>query len=225
MARRRLNPHALILPIEAERAIYIDFEGFKEKSPTLLGVLIEDNLEQVILDSALLPLANARGHRVSTLAGEAYRLVQRSADEKRLIVAYTQHERKVLSTFANTDIDEHYRDARMIAKRWTNALYPKASIKGRELKDFLKFIKFPRGAHLGYRKSTKRIRAARDMIVRKGSYEALTAVAKAKWTKLLQHNAIDCRGMQALVRRAAKEMAARSPNSSTRSTGQRPLGG
>ena len=37
------------------------------------------------------------------------------------------------------------------------------------------------------------------MIVRRGRYDALTPVAKGEWTKLMNHNAIDCRGMRALV--------------------------
>jgi len=110
-------------------------------------------------------------------------------------------------TYAQTDITDCYRDARMIAKRWVNRLHATEPINGRGLKDFLAFIEFPRGAYLGERKATKRIKAVRDMLRKKGSFEALTPVVKAKWTKLLEHNAIDCRGMRSLVLRAATELA------------------
>jgi len=43
-------------------------------------------------------------------------------------------------------------------------------------------------------------------VSKKGDYKKLTSGAKAKWTKLLQHNKIDCTGMCALTLRAAKEM-------------------
>ena len=85
-------------------------------------------------------------------------------------------------------------------------MHPIAPLDGWALKDFLGFIGYPRGGHLGHRQSTQRIKAVRNMLTRRGSFEALTAVTKAKWTKLLEHNAIDCRGMQALVLRAAKEL-------------------
>jgi hypothetical protein len=46
------------------------------------------------------------------------------------------------------------------------------------------------------------------MLGKRGAYRALTPVVKAKWTKLLEHNEIDCRGMRALVLLATKELEA-----------------
>ena len=59
-----------------------------------------------------------------------------------------------------------------------------------------------RGDYLGVRQTTQRIKAVEDMLERKGSYQLLTAVNKAKWTKLLEHNKIDVEGMKALVLKA-----------------------
>ena len=43
----------------------------------------------------------------------------------------------------------------------------------------------------------QRIRYVRDMLNRRaGEYGALTAVAKAKWTKALEHNRHDCVGLR-----------------------------
>jgi hypothetical protein len=137
-------------------------------------------------------------------------LVQQSDCEERPIIAYSQHELNLFMTYAQVDISQFYRDARMIAKRWKNIVHPDAPLKGRGLKDFLEFIGFPRPTYLGYRKSTKRLNAVIEMLHRKGSFDALTPVVKAQWTKLLEHNAIDCRGMRALVLRAAHELQARS---------------
>ena len=43
--------HGVISREDAARAIYVDFEGFKDKSPCLIGILVEGVLEQVVLDS------------------------------------------------------------------------------------------------------------------------------------------------------------------------------
>lgn len=206
MIRRGVNPHAVISTKEAERGIYIDFEGFEEKPPTLLGILIDNHLEQVVLDPEMELVAAARGHRLCSLDAEARRLLKLSSDEQRLIIAYSQHERKQIVTYAQIDIGGHYRDARMIAKRWRITLHLDKPLAGNGLKDFLEFIDFSRRSHLGQRKSTKRIRAVRDGIRAKHSYHALTAVQKAQWTKLLEHNAIDCHGMRALSVLAAREL-------------------
>ena len=57
---KKKNPHASISSTEAGRAIYIDFEGFQDKSPSLIGVLIEDKFEQIVLDPGLVSAASAK---------------------------------------------------------------------------------------------------------------------------------------------------------------------
>ena len=193
---------------EAERAIYIDCEGFEQQSPTLIGVLVGDDLEQVVLDPQLEPLARARNHRLTSFASEAARLRNVAIKEGRLIVAYTQHESNLFRKFGEIDIADCYCDAHKLARRWRNRLHRDIPINNRGLPEFLRIIKFPRGSYLGNKKSTKRIKAVRDMLLSKGSYELLTPVKKAQWTKLLKHNEIDCRGMRALVIHAALELAA-----------------
>ncbi len=207
MARRN-KPEAGISPAEAERAIYIDFEGFVGHPPSLLGVLIGDALEQIVLDPRLRGAAEAKNLRITTLQESITDLLATSRYEDRLIVAYTQHEKIVIQEHAGIDLTGPYRDARMIALYWKNVCYSKKAMKGRGLKDFLELIDYPRSAHLGKRESTNRIRAVADMLARKGKYQELSSGVKAKWTKLLHHNEIDCRGMRALVLRAAKELSA-----------------
>src|SRR5690349_6227342 len=106
---KTLSSHATISPEDAELAIYIDFEGFEGKSPALLGVLIGDSLEQIILDPELRLAAHAKGLRTSSLIQEAVRLRTLSTDQERLIVAYSQHERNLLVTYAQLDIGHRYR--------------------------------------------------------------------------------------------------------------------
>ena len=46
------------------------------------------------------------------------------------------------------------------------------------------------------------VKCAGRQIIKRGSYEAITPVAKAKWTKLLSHNEWDCRGTRHVLLRA-----------------------
>ena len=209
MAPRRDDPHAKISIPEAKRAIYIDVEKLVKEPPALLGILIDDVLEQVVLDPGLQLAATAKGHRFSSFKAEAQNIVKKSKDERRPIVAFTRHELNLFDEYANIDITILYRDARKFAKYWKNKCHYNEPIEGWELKAFLKFIKYPRSKNLGLRKSTKRIREVREMLERRGSFDALTAVKKAHWTNLLKHNAIDCQGMKALVIKAARELRSR----------------
>lgn len=204
MARKK-DPHSYVTRKEAERAIYIDFEGFEEKSPTLIGILVEDEFEQVVLDPQLQEAAIAKGMRQASLKEEIARLVERGKREDRFFAAYSRHELNVVQEFAGVDLSDTFRDARKIAKKWKNKFHKEAAAGCRSLKDYLAFIGYERGAHLGERKSTSRIKTVKEMLEKRVEFKKLTPTAKAKWTKLLDHNEIDCRGMKALVLRAAME--------------------
>ena len=117
MPGRRTNPHATISPAEAERAIYIDCEGFQDHAPTLIGVLMNEQFEQIVVDPALQSAALAKGQSVSVLKVEVQRLKDLCASERRPLVAYSQHELNLFRTHAQVDVDDCYRNARMIAKR------------------------------------------------------------------------------------------------------------
>lgn len=192
--------------LEAERAIYLDFEGFEDQTPSLLGILIGDWLEQDVFDPSLKLAADAKHLRLTTLDEAVDRILSMSLEQDRLIVGYSQHEKDVIRTFAQRELNGRYRDARMIAKRWKTICHREKPIAGFGLKDFLALINYPRGGHLGEKKSTSRLKAVADMLSRKGNYAALTPVVKGKWTKLLEHNEVDCRGMRALVLLATSEL-------------------
>jgi hypothetical protein len=206
MSNRPTKPEESVTRNQAERAIYIDFEGFEDTAPSLLGILVGESLEQVVFDHRLSLAAKAKGLPIETLQECISRLQARSAAESRLIIAYSQHEKNVIRNFADVDLTGQYRDARKILKRWKNRCHRDAAIPGWGLKDFFTFMNYPRGTYLGERKTTSRLRAVADMLKKKGSYELLTPVVKSKWTKLLEHNKIDCIGMRDLILHAAGEL-------------------
>lgn len=204
--KRTKNPHSFISKRDATRAVYIDFEGYQKKSPTLLGILIGGNFEQVVFDQSLHEPSKNKGLRITELNKEIARLIELCKKENRFLVAYSQHEINVIKEYTGLDVSALYKDARMIAKKWKNTCYRQSKEKCRALKDYLAFIGYERGSHLGERKSTARIRAVQAMAALRGDYDDFTPVVKAKWTKLLDHNEIDCRGMKALVERASDEL-------------------
>lgn len=205
------NPHAVISLAEAERAIYIDCEGFKDKSPTLIGVLMDGTIEQIVFDPDLELAATRKGLRISTFGAEARRIYELCLQEQRVIVAYSEHELRLFADYADIDIGTHYRNARRIAKRWKNQVRPGDQIGGRGLKDFLRFIGYPMGGYLGEKPPTERINGIRDMLCKHGSYGALTPRKKKDWTKLLEYNRVDCEGMRTLVILASRGLAHEPP--------------
>ena len=193
---------------QAERGIYLDFESFEEQAPNLMGILVESELTQVVLDAVLKSAAEAKQLRVSELGIEMENLVKRARDERRYIFAFTRHELDVVRkhTVIADDFASLYKDGHKIAKRWFNRFHRGEFIEGRRLADFMEFTGNKRPSYLGSQQAAQRLRHVRDMLIRRRAYDRLTPVGKAKWSKLLAHNALDCTGLRDLVLRATREM-------------------
>lgn len=189
---------------EAKRAIYVDCEGFANKPPSLIGILCEDDFQQVVLDPALAPAADAKGLEVHSLNHVVTDVVNRCRAEGRVLVGYSLHELDLFHSYGGVDCSSVYRDAKRIATRWWNRTHPDARREDRSLKSFLADIDFELPSWLGIQKATARLRTVLEGLARHKQYELLTAVTKGKWTKLLGYNRFDCDGMNALVMHALK---------------------
>ena len=184
---------------DARRAIYIDFEGFEKKAPSLLGVACEDEFYQVVLDEELAGAADAK--KIPYMSGKVLMesLLERACLESRMIVAYSAHEKEQCMKWYGLDISKYYVNANIVTKKWKKKSYAQTGNRITGLKDCLKLIGYERGDYLGVQQSTQRIKSVAEMLNRRGSYDALTPTTKAKWTKLLEHNKIDVEGMRYLI--------------------------
>lgn len=74
------------------------------RPPALIGVLIEDQFEQVVLNSELELAATARGCRLRSFQAEAERIARLAENENRVVVAYSQVERHLFSNRGGVDL-------------------------------------------------------------------------------------------------------------------------
>lgn len=195
--------HGVISSEDAARAIYVDFEGFKDKSPGIIGILVDGALEQVVLGRRLFAVAGPSRCRQSSIEAVAGELLTRCRSEGRRLVGYSQHERRMFWQYAGVDFCEEYRDARMIANRWWNKCHSGVARIDNTLKSYLEAIGYPMPPALGTGNTTARLRSVVEMLERRLRYSDLTPGVKAKWHDLLAYNRHDCRGMKKLVVRAA----------------------
>ena len=200
-----VKAHWSITTEEAERAVYIDVEMRVKEPPALIGVQIEDVLDQVVLDPRLAPAARRKGLSVFTFDEVIEGILKRCKREKRVLVAYSQHERELIFRFLGIDVGGLYRDAHKIVRRWKNKYHPDWDLEDNGLKAFLKAIGYERPAYLGESHAAQWLGEVTDMLARVQRYADLTDKKKAAWTKLLHHNQIDCDGMRELVLLAASE--------------------
>ena len=203
----RLSPEAVRFECSltsemVRRAIYIDFEGFLDKAPSLIGVAINSKFYQVVLDEGLRLAADAKKIPVRPGDQLVRELLERAMREKRRIVAFSPCEKRICRKYYQLDLSPVYADANRIVRRWVAKTYPELKRRPKSLKAYLRLIGYERATCLGERQAAQRIRAVRGMCMRRGSYEALTGCVKAKWTKLLEYNKIDVLGMRELCRQA-----------------------
>jgi hypothetical protein len=210
--------HANFSPEEASRAIYVDFEGFKDKTPSLVGILVEGVLTQIVLDPRLFPAAVVKGCKTGSIREVAHELGERCQSEGRTLVAYSGHELRTFATHSGVDFSDVYRNALLIARKWWNVFHH-GKPNDRKLKTFLTAIGAPMPASLGVGNATLRLRAVINMLERRHTYGALTPVVRKKWRDLLAYNAHDCRGTQRLMIYATKDFAARSRAAEAKSNG------
>lgn len=212
---------------EVERAIYIDFEGTAVDPPSLLGALWvdgdDDYFIQYVVEPQLWPAARAKSGAEGRFCEPAnwddlteIRLL--AEDEGRRVIAWSNHESEDLATHVVAEDDrEWFRDnvlnAIPIARRWKRVAFPdvvfnvdpKNPMRGRhQLQRYFDLIGYSVPSALGPGNSAQRIRYVRNMLEKKdGQFAALTPTAKAKWTKALEHNLHDCKGLRALMVRCA----------------------
>lgn len=182
----------------------MDFEGFEDGAPVIVGCVVEYDFGQMVVDERFYPVTYPTGCKFREFSDVVEDVVARCRDESRVLVAFTRHELNVIEEYTSIDARPIYRDAHKIARRWINR-----AVTDRTFDQFMEFLGYDKPTHFGDGKTTHRLRSVlKGLQARgKGSYEDLTRVQKAKWTKLLQYNRVDCLGMRDLVLRAASEIA------------------
>ena len=196
---------------QINRAIVIDFEGFMDRPPSLVGTLIDNYYRCTVftdVDPALAIAADATGCVKAHLQAFLIGMIRFAIKEGRHIAAYSERERNVFRDLGLGDLSNSPRfiNVRPPAKRWRRHVHPEAAqtavrtkmVKGRKVKvgnrlvDFMPLLDQSIPSTHAAGKTTKRLRDVIGQLNTRGSYAALTPTAKRKWTNLIKHNQRDC---------------------------------
>ncbi len=197
---------------EALRALYIDFEGEKDREPVLLGVHRRGRgarpfVQQDVLDETFATVAGSS----LTLHAVIAKVVIRAESRDRRIVAWSEHELDVVRTLADDDpalvarFEARFGNARGIAERWRNKCHAGDKPADGRLVEYLALIGYAVPDEAAAGRVGETIRILRDRLERG---LPLTAVQQRRWDDLLEHNRHDCAGMRRVCLRAAREMEA-----------------
>jgi hypothetical protein len=195
---------------DALRALYIDFEGNKDRPPVLLGVHRvgrgeHPHVQQDVTD----PLFDGLVPRYLPLLDAVRNVVVRAEAKGRVIVAWTQHELAVVRRDCAADPDlvarfeQRYVNAYAVAKRWRNRLHGGDKPDEGTLYAWLALIGWPVGeaAEAGHVGTT--LRSLRTTLE---AGRQLSGSQLAAWDRLVAHNHLDCVGMRRLCLAASAEL-------------------
>lgn len=198
-------PRQFLSGDEARRAIYIDFEGNQDRPPTLLGVLIEDRLQQFILEEAFRDCARRRRAQAEWRGhGVAREVVQAAVLEQRRIVSWSNHDHRLFLELLpdasdRTSLDRVYRNAIKTGRRWRHFVRP--DLTGRHtLQSYMSVLGWKVPEEVGVGTVGPSLRYLRDRLEWNGGlWRELTISQKNKWRGVLRHNRHDLRGMRKVV--------------------------
>ena len=211
---------------EAQRAIYIDFEGFKGKSPTFFGWVwaigkkaSDDHIACIhdIHDKALQPLVGevelppgAVGtyeQRPFSVGQSINDLARRADNQDRRIVSWSTHEmikiaESELSSSLLRTFEHNYRDGKVTAKKWFQQLDLGTAKGTNTLVRYLEQARYPLPDTYGLGQTTKRLKSVLGGIQNRGSWSRLLESQQENWVGLLVHNFADCHGLRHISKTA-----------------------
>ncbi len=195
------------------RALYIDFEGQKDKPPVLLGSATRSGREswppQYITDSAFEPLAIAGGMELLTLPAAIERILLRAEAKDRQIVAWSEHELDVVKTYSPQHVarfESRYVNARSYAVRWRNKCHDRKKPGTNALADYMALIEHTVPPEAGPDEVGKTVARARKSLGKGRGVAGLTPDQLRRWEHLREHNRHDCVGMRKICLIAAEEI-------------------
>jgi hypothetical protein len=213
--RRRMR---IMTPAQAERAIWIDFEGTTTEDPSMLGVLwmperaTRPELTQYVFDEGLALATGAspraRGHRIvmADMETTLRNLVDLAEESKRHLVAWSLYDYDVIQGQLGR-VAVRYRNAKQTAKDWRNRRtqlaphLPEVEFPRQELQRYLQFVGYEVDEEFRSDAATQ-IRTVRERSATQDSWETVSKGGKEAWSRLVEHNKHDLFGMRHVARLA-----------------------
>lgn len=216
----------ILRPTEARRAIYVDFEGNKHMDPTLLGVSVERGVERWIVEPRFDDCSSR--HKAPARTGElrtlALRLLDLAEREDRLIVSWSRHDYRLISTVLDSAeeqrrLDTVYRNAIRTARRWRKIYRPSLNLPGNTLEAYAVHLAWPTPDGIGRGTVGPWLKTIRDRLdSRGGRWSDLTVRQQQAWKDVLRHNWHDLEQARVVATRCAGGLAKRAGRAKARRT-------
>ena len=181
--------------LSKENTVILDFEGFIDKPPSLVGIWHNGIFKTVVFDEDLSGVTVFPDVELANISSCLKEIMKFCVEHNCKIVGYSERELNVFADY-NLDITELYFDARKELKRWYFERKLPNRPKPFALKSVLIHMGYPDYQSFGNRQTTQRIASVKIQLINKNQdYSALTPTVKGKWTKVLKYNKQDVIGL------------------------------
>ena len=185
--------------------IYIDFEGFIEKPPSLVGELKNNNFKVYIFSETLqgIPIHECRDCKINIVHTDLRtyldNLIHECKTNNKKIVAFSERESNVFKEFNINEIEKYYINAHKEIKKWfkDNKLQRPRPFS---LNNLMAQWAYP-ARNYGNRQTTHRIKNVEERLkTNKNDFSKITNTAKTQWSKVLHYNRQDVEGLEFIYR-------------------------
>ena len=198
------------------RAIWLDFEGGKDKPPSLAGVFVDGLYSATILNPDFASLAKTKKLIQQPLGDFVRDTLSKASRERRVVAAWSEHELNQMEKFDDGTLRERYRNANKLVLNFFRAERSPTMKKLRQqikntggwggnkvgLKHLLDldFVGYVYPSRFKSFKPAKTISRMEDQLARHGgNYRRVATGAKRAFTQLVRYNEHDCRGMAHMI--------------------------
>jgi len=217
---------------EAARAMYVDFEGNTDTSPTLLGVLYRrdghgddevstDVVEQWVVEPAFFGAVDDQPGSptgASDLTELAVNIVRKAKRDSRRIVSWSMHDVQKFEQSLGARrrmpqaLKHRHRNAIRTAETWAKAMGLADGFERNTQATYMRLVGYTVPDTAGAGTTGDSLREIRAMLeTRENDWAQLTPNKRERFARVLEHNWHDLHGMRAVVMRAAGELDVREP--------------
>ena len=197
---------------ELERAIYVDFEGNKDRHPTLLGMMTDGEVDLVIVEEVFKDCADRRGSpcRFARLDSSLRSLIEVAQKEDRRIISWSEHDfglkAEQLDAEHQSLLDTRYVNAIFAAKTWRALKRPDVS-GSNTLSRYMSLLGWKVPENIGTGTVGPALSTIRGSLNQgTGAWAELTPHQRQLWKGVLRHNRHDLSGMSRVLLRAVGDI-------------------
>lgn len=203
---------AKLTAVEAERALYVDYEGNVDRPPTLLGWREDGRTGGAIIEPTFSTCEDrwrARGVLVWDHEGLVKELITRAEQQDRRIVSWSEHDWRHMMQILGDEVWQErlcnvYRNAIQTARPWyrrNHGPLPQAAT----LHFFLTLFGEAPPEIFGLEVVGTSLRLLRSQLAEQRKYPELTPAARKAWVRVVKHNRLDLTGMELVIKRVTAQ--------------------